>query len=887
MLGHNQLSGEIPAELGSLANLEWLFLHNNRLTGGLPTDLGGLSSLTDLSLWGNRLSGEIPAEVAGLPQLVWADLANNRFTGSIPSEFGGSPNLNGLILHGNELDGGIPPELGQLANLGHLDLGFNHLTGGIPVELGSCSNLGFLNLGGNRLTGPIPSDLGGLTNLGELYLNDNLLEGSFPPDLGGLVNLGQLHLQNNNLTGELPPEIGGLASLGHLDLGQNHLSGSIPAEIGDLVNLGFLNLSNNLLSGEIPPEIGTLVNLGELYLAWNRIGGEMPPEIGDLASLWGLDLSNNRFEGQIPADIGDLGNLQWMNFRSNQLMGPIPTTITNLASLGDFSSDLQMNGLYSDDPGVVAFLDQKCGSDWKDVQTIAPSNFGAIHATGVSVTLGWDPIPFNWNAGGYDIFVSESPTGPFLHYGRAVDKNAGSWTLFGLLPGTTWYFKICSITEAGAENQNTVISELTPAESISTTAAPSIWYASNSGLVGNDCATPATPCPTISAALDVAGPGEVVHVAAGTYTEIVRIDEPVRLVGEDAGTTIIQGHGWSPVIDIFPFAHASISGFTIRNGQVQFGAGIYVGWRALLELEDAIVTMNQAEIMGGGVYVECEGGATLDGVTIAGNSSNERGGGLSACGGTFVNDSFISDNTAPWGGGVAIQGATTIARTTITDNTATAFTGGGIFNEGRLTLEDSTISGNAAPQGGGLANMQHANTMAANTTVSENHGGGVLNSRFAMVGLDSCTIAGNIGASTDRSGVTNWDVIYIHNTILEGNTPANCANPVFSLGYNLDSDSSCELAGPSDLSGVSAQLGPLADNGGPTWTHALAQGSPAIDTGDPAAALAADQRGMGRPVDGDFDGAAVVDIGAVEFHGRLFEDGFEDGSTSMWSSTTP
>jgi hypothetical protein len=600
-----------------------------------------------------------------------------------------------------------------------------------------------------------------------------------------------------------------------------------------------------------------------------------------------LDLAFNRLEGQIPAEFGSLGSLQWMNLRANNLMGPVPLTIDDLGSLGDNSSDIQMNGLYTTDPAVEAFLDQKCGPEWKDVQTVAPGNFAVLATTGLSVTLGWDPIPFNWNAGGYDIYVSESPTGPFLYYGRAVDKNASSWTLFGLLPGTTWYFEICSVTEAGAENQNTVVSEHTPPLAGATTAAPSTWYASNAGVVGNDCATPATPCPTITAALDIAGPGEVVHVAAGAYSEIVRIDEPVMLVGEDAVTTIIEGHGWDPVVDIFPFAHAVMSGFTVRNGRVQFGAGIYVGWRAHLELEDTIVTMNQAEIMGGGVYVECEGGATLDRVTITGNTAAERGGGLATCGGTTVTDSDITLNSAPWGGGVAIQGTASIERSTIADNTATDFAGGGIFSEGWMTIESSTVSGNTAPQGGGLANMQYANMAALNSTISGNQGGGVFNSRFATAGLDGCTIADNVGADTDRSGVTTWDVIYLHNTILAGNTPANCANPVFSLGYNLDDDTSCDLDGPVDLVGTDPMLGPLADNGGPTWTHLLSAGSPAVDAGDPASFFDTDQRGYMRPADGDDDWTAEPDIGSVEFVDPIFVDSFETGDTSAWTLTSP
>src|SRR5439155_22233245 len=87
---------------------------------------------------------------------------------------------------------------------------------------------------------------------------------------------------------------------------------------------------------------------------------------------------------------------------------------------------------------------------------------------------------------------------------------------------------------------------------------------------------------------------------------------------------------------------------------------------------------------------------------------------------------------------------------------------------------------------------------------------------------------------------------------------------ITSAGHNLSSDGSCGLAGAGDLQKVDPKLGELADNGGPTQTHALLAGSPAIDAGDNASCPGTDQRGTARPVDGNSDGVAVCDIGAFE-----------------------
>ena len=85
----NQLTGEIPPELGGLSNLTELVLSDNQLTGEIPPDLGGLSNLNHLSLADNGLTGEIPPELGGLSNLNHLSLDNNQLTGEIPPELGG------------------------------------------------------------------------------------------------------------------------------------------------------------------------------------------------------------------------------------------------------------------------------------------------------------------------------------------------------------------------------------------------------------------------------------------------------------------------------------------------------------------------------------------------------------------------------------------------------------------------------------------------------------------------------------------------------------------------------------------------------------------------------------------------------------------------------
>jgi Leucine-rich repeat (LRR) protein len=367
----------------------------------------------------------------------------------------------------NNLTGSMTSKLGNLTGLEYLDLSFNPLTGPIPPELGNLNSLEKLWLSSISLTGSIPGELGNLGNLLELSLSDTQLSGSIPSELGNLEKLGYLDLNLCQLTGSIPVELGNLKNLTSLNLSDNKLSGSIPSALGKLGKLEYLYLGGTQLSGTIPPELGNLANLRYLGLNNNHLTGSIPPELGNLSILNALFLSSNRLSGGIPSELKNLSELEYLYLGSNRLTGAVPIGLTNLSRL--FYLNIGYNGLYTDDNGLRTFL---TGLDpgWADTQTIAPANVTAAQSPASSITISWTPITYTADSGGYEVYYSTTPGGPWTYVGKTADKTAGSYIVGGLSPGTTYYFVVKTQTHPHNNNKNTVVSEYSEEASATTGA---------------------------------------------------------------------------------------------------------------------------------------------------------------------------------------------------------------------------------------------------------------------------------------------------------------------------------------------------------------------------------------------------------------------------------
>ncbi len=321
-------------------------------------------------------------------------------------------------------------------------------------------------------------------------------------------------------------------------------------------------------------------------------------------------------------------------------------------------------------------------------------------------------------------------------------------------------------------------------------------------------------------------------------------------------------------------AAAYLYGDHIAGNLVDYGGGIYV-ISGTLSVDAAVLRSNRASRsipgQGGGVYA-LDSSVNISNTVIGGNLTANGGGIYNSHSALSLYQTTVISNSAVFdGGGVSSDGQVVLNAVAVISNTAGS-DGGGILNAGggQVFIAYSTLSNNSAMDGGGLYQVG-GNTTISSTTVSGNtagnEGGGVLNLAASpysgIITVTNATVADNAAALGD--GIANLDAVTIRNSIVAGNGDSNCEFGLFSTGYNVEDTSTCGFGQSTDQPNTQPLLEPLGGVGGASLYHALASTSPAIDAGDNAMCPLYDQRGIARPVDGDGDGVAICDIGAVEY----------------------
>ena len=374
-----------------------------------------------------------------------------------------------------------------------------------------------------------------------------------------------------------------------------------------------------------------------------------------------------------------------------------------------------------------------------------------------------------------------------------------------------------------------------------------------------------------------------------TSAELV-IDTSVTIVGLGSNQLTIRRSkaAGTPALRIFhvlPGLTVTIQDLRITDGFSHESGGGVFNDQATLTLDRCVVKFNYSDgLTGGGIYssgtnaVLTIANSAVDGNGNGGGIGGGQGAGISSDGTLTITNSSVSFNSVfpqppqpGKTGGIFSSGKAEITRSSVGGNTS-GFGGGGITNAGFMVISDSSVSHNRNELGGFGGGIENYGTLEIrNSTVSGNSavfkgyglGGGIFNTEILII--TNSTIAGN-SADGHGGGInTEFGTLEIANTILVAGTQGanihGSPGMVTSRGYNLSSDNAGGfLTAAGDQINIGPMLGPLQNNGGPTFTHAPLPGSPAINAGDPnfTPPPNTDQRGYARVFNGR------IDIGSLE-----------------------
>jgi len=235
-------------------NRSWDLNTDHKTWDGIRVNSNGC--VDEISLKNNNLTGEIPPEIGNLTKLIWFRAANNNLTGEIPSEIKNLTILERIDLSENNITG-IPVEIKELTNLDYLDLGENKLEGEFPLQLTELKSLKSLTLTRNGFSGIIPTEISTLKKLHTLRLSYNQFAGHISEGIGNLSNLTHLYLSRNRLEGKIPKSFSNLTKLSELSLSSNNLSGCYDSEL--------TSLCNQLLVGDFNKKINKFNDFDALW----------------------------------------------------------------------------------------------------------------------------------------------------------------------------------------------------------------------------------------------------------------------------------------------------------------------------------------------------------------------------------------------------------------------------------------------------------------------------------------------------------------------------------------------------------------------------------------------------------------------------------------------
>lgn len=430
---------------------------------------------------------------------------------------------------------------------------------------------------------------------------------------------------------------------------------------------------------------------------------------------------------------------------------------------------------------------------------------------------------------------------------------------------------VTNTNDSGPGSLRQAIADANNCDTISFTVAGTIGLTSGELLVNKDLAISGPGADIL--AVDGNAISRVFHIGTAATVTISGLAIKNGIASsenypDNSGGGIYNDHATLTVSDCAITGNFASVGGGINNDAFNPN---HEGVKATLTINRSSFTRNCADGKGAAVYNLAYfslGQVTINNSVFSGNVAVDNGGAIGNVALdvptqalTSLHNSTLSRNRAGGGGACwnfsVLQGnaIVEVESTTICENSAQQ--GGGISNDSGVSgyvevdITNSTLNDNSGTNGGGVANHSDdgdAVLEITNSTLSSNsatNGGGVHNNGatgLAFLDINNSTLSEN--SAVNFGGAIYNDQVFtpplnIANTILRGGASGGNIDNVgtgriISLGYNLSSDDgSGYLTEPGDQINTDPMLGPLQDNGGPTFTHQLLNGSPAINAGDP------------------------------------------------------
>jgi Ca2+-binding RTX toxin-like protein len=816
--------------------------------GGVRND--GTMTVTSVSLAGNS-AGRDGGAIYNDRTLT---VTQSMFTGNTAAGSGGALDLNSIgvvslmssTLRGNTatVNGGAISNNGaSRLTLSEMTVDGNQATGNGGGLFHNSSVVATVS--GTTISNNSAANGGGVSSAGAINLTNATISSNVATSNGGglhntsTATLLGVTIANNMATGSgggiSSNNAGGNASLKNTLVARNTATTN-----GDVNGTAFLNQGNNLIGDR--GSVTTFVNgiNGNLV---GTTGAEIDPLLSPLQDNGGATLTHALLFGSPARDNGNNVGVPAFDQRGfdRRFDGDGDGNVT--VDIGAFESGLTVNSFLDTvdvNPGERSSADE----DGNSTLRAAIMEANALPGADTIVLL---PGTYRLTIAGQDendarsgdLDITESLTIIGAGDGSTIIDAAGLDRAFHIIAGASLDLKGVTIINGDATLGGAVLNQGTfSTENVTISGSSAVF----GGAIYND----------------IVEDELVANITVGAGTLQVR---DVSVFPRQAGFVIQIGTEQIRVDSISGNTFTVTRGFNLTTATTHAAEDVVtVVATSVVSLLNTTVTGNSALLNGGAIFNNDTVNITLS--SVNGNAAGVRGGGLyNTQTATLDRATFDGNRAEVRGGAIFNEGTTLSSPSTVTidastlSNNVSGARGGAVFNSQTLTLLNSTVSANVAGgEGGGIFNTgpdgaSSGTTTIVNSTVTANSSdlsaGGIFNNTGSVVLLTNSIVAGN-DAQASNNDVQGAFSSVRTNFIGDAGTSTGLVN-----GQNGN------LVGTT-LSPIDPVLGVLASNGGPTQTHELLIGSPAIDAGDNSGGETVDQRGGRRPTD------QTADIGAFE-----------------------